>query len=119
MDSAQARQPRTPPASSSVTAETTLALVDAPSRDKVEQHPQISSLLSKGWTIRSANPRIVEAEGARWLVVLKRPPRTEAIPHPSGDALTAQSRREQRVCKRPEPAADPAPPKRSPSAQDR
>lgn len=32
-----------------------------PSRHKVERHPEISSLRSNGWAIRSASPRIVEA----------------------------------------------------------
>ncbi len=104
MDSAQSRHPATPPSSSSATADTTLVLVDAPSRHKVEQHREISSLLSTGWTIRSASPRLVEAEGTKWLVVLERAPRTEAVPRPSGDGLPAQSRHEERVRKRLKPA---------------
>jgi hypothetical protein len=85
MDSAQARPPAIPPSLSSAQSETTLVLINAQSRAEVEQHPEIESRLSDGWTIRRAVPRIVEEGGAKWLLVLERP---------AGDAPSAPSLRE-------------------------
>lgn len=96
-----------------------ILLVDAPSEQTVSQHPEIAARLANGWTIRRADPRVVETDGAKWLVVLERSPRTEAVPLSSGEALTARSRREERVRKCLETISDPDSPKRSPSGQKR
>ncbi|MEF8796409.1 MAG: hypothetical protein V5A48_08155 [Salinivenus sp.] len=87
MDSAQARPPVIPPSLSSAQSETTLVLINAQSRAEVEQHPEIESRLSDGWTIRRAVPRIVEKGGAKWLLVLERP---------TGDAPTPALREDAR-----------------------
>lgn len=87
MDSAQARPPVIPPSLSSAQSETTLVLINAQSRAEVEQHPEIESRLSDGWTIRRAVPRIVEKGGAKWLLVLERP---------AGDAPTPALREDAR-----------------------
>ena len=87
MDSAQARPPAIPPSLSSAQSETTLVLINAQSRAAVEQHPEIESHLSDGWTIRRAVPRIVEEGGAKWLLVLERP---------AGDAPTPALREDAR-----------------------
>ena len=51
-------------------AGTKLLLVDFRSGEAVAQHPEVAALLHQGWQIRSAVPRIVEAEGPKLLVIL-------------------------------------------------
>ena len=49
-----------------------LLLVDFRSGESVCQHPDVKPMLSDGWSIRSAVPRLVEDEGTKLLVVLTR-----------------------------------------------
>jgi hypothetical protein len=48
-------------------------LVDFRSGEAVRKHPEIEPLLSQGWRIKSAVPRLVEAKGTKLLVVLTPP----------------------------------------------
>lgn len=93
-------------------------LVDASSEQTVRQHPEIAARLDNGWTIRRASPRIVERDGAKWLVVLERVPNARSLLPSLGDALPARSRREERVRKRLESAGGQDAPKRPPSGQE-
>ena len=52
---------------------TKILLVQFRNGEAVDKHPELTSLLDDGWSIRSAVPRIVEAEGTKLLVVLARP----------------------------------------------
>lgn len=54
---------------------TQLLLIDAADAADVALHPDVAPLLQQGWQIRSATPRLVEAQGTRLLVVLRRPDR--------------------------------------------
>jgi hypothetical protein len=57
--------------------QTKLVLVDFHSGQAVRHHPDIQQYLNAGWRIKSAVPRVVEAEGTRLLVVLMRRPSRE------------------------------------------
>ncbi len=63
--------PARPPAAPS-RGNARLMLVDFRSGESVAQHPEIAPLLSDGWLIQSAVPRMVEARGTKLLVVLSR-----------------------------------------------
>lgn len=52
-----------------------LLLVDFRSGEAVREHPEVEPLLSEGWRIKSAVPRLVEAKGTKLLVVLTPPVR--------------------------------------------
>lgn len=52
---------------------TKIMLVSFRNGEAVSKHPDIAGLLSEGWAISSAVPRIVEAEGTKLLVVLVKP----------------------------------------------
>ncbi len=47
-------------------------LVDFRSGEPVQRHPEVMPLLMGGWVVKSAVPRLVENEGLKLLVVLKR-----------------------------------------------
>lgn len=49
---------------------TKILLVQFRNGEAVDRHPELRCLLDDGWSIRSAVPRIVEAEGTKLLVVL-------------------------------------------------
>ena len=55
-------------------------LVDFRSGECVSQHPEIAPLLNEGWQIRSAVPRIVEAQGTKLFVVLSQATRPALTP---------------------------------------
>ncbi len=76
MELAKTREPITPSFVSPRETETTLRLIDAPGRDELDGHPELQPLLTDGWTVRRVAPRIVEGDGAQFLVVLERPVRT-------------------------------------------
>lgn len=59
--------------------QTRILLVDFRSGEAVESHPEIVPFLEDGWVVRSAEPRLVEAEGPRLLVCLVQA-RAPAIP---------------------------------------
>jgi hypothetical protein len=96
---------------------TKLLLVSAPTRQKVSLHPEIASRLATGWRVRRATRRIVENDGAKWLVVLERPSMTPSMSRAPSDALTARSRRAERVRKRLDTAGDHDVPKQSSSTR--
>lgn len=52
---------------------TKILLVQFRNGEAVDRHPELQGLLDDGWSIRSAVPRIVEAEGTKLLVVLGKP----------------------------------------------
>lgn len=52
---------------------TKILLVEFRNGEAVTQHPELSTLLSDGWSVRSAVPRIVESEGTKLLVVMAKP----------------------------------------------
>lgn len=85
-------------------SEMKLLLVSAPTQQKVALHPEIAPQLALGWNVRSAARRVVEDDGAKWLVVLERPPGSGSSPLSPGDAFPARSRREERVRKQLETA---------------
>lgn len=53
-------------------ASSRVMLVDFRSGEPVQRHPEIVPLLVDGWMIKSAVPRLVENQGLKLLVVLKR-----------------------------------------------
>lgn len=59
--------------SSTAQGDAKLLLVDFRSGEAVRKHPEIEPLLSQGWRIKSAVPRLVEAKGTKLLVVLTPP----------------------------------------------
>lgn len=87
-------------------SEIKLLLVSAPTKQKVPLHPEIAPQIALGWKLRSATRRVVEDDGAKWLVVLERSSESRASPLPLDDAFTARSRREERVRKRLETSSD-------------
>lgn len=52
---------------------TKIVLVPFRNGEAVNKHPDLTSLLDEGWSVSSAVPRIVEAEGTKLLVVLVKP----------------------------------------------
>jgi len=56
------------------TSLTRILLVQFRNGEAVDRHPELKALIDDGWSIRSAVPRIVEAEGTKLLVVLGKPP---------------------------------------------
>lgn len=50
-----------------------LLLVDFRSGESVRKHPDVLPLLTQGWRIKSAVPRLVESKGTKLLVVLTPP----------------------------------------------
>ena len=59
-----------------------LLLVEFRSGEAVGLHPEVTPLLSQGWRVRSAVPRIVEGEGLKLLVSLTQsgvPPTRRAL----------------------------------------
>lgn len=99
-------------------SEMKLLLVSAPTKQKVPLHPEIAPQLALGWKVRSATRRVVENDGAKWLVVLERPPGGGSSPFSPGDILSAGSRRKERVRKQLETVSDRDVRKRSPSGQE-
>ena len=59
--------------SSTAQGDAKLLLVDFRSGEAVRKHPEVAPLLSQGWRIKSAVPRLVEAKGTKLLVVLTPP----------------------------------------------
>ncbi|MEX0600571.1 MAG: hypothetical protein WD205_08010 [Rhodothermales bacterium] len=59
---------------------TKIVLVQFRSGEAVSEHPELVEFLADGWTVRSAVPRMVEAEGTKLLVVLARPNPVSAAP---------------------------------------
>ena len=59
--------------SSTAQGDSKLLLVEFRSGEAVRMHPEIAPLLTEGWRIKSAVPRLVEAKGTRLLVVLTPP----------------------------------------------
>lgn len=71
------RAPRPEPVASAATLNiasptSRVLLVDFRSGEPVHRHPDIAPLLSDGWIVKSAVPRLVENQGLKLLVVLKR-----------------------------------------------
>lgn len=52
---------------------TKILLVDFRNGEAVSKHPELQNFIADGWSIRSAVPRLVEAEGTKLLVVMARP----------------------------------------------
>lgn len=80
-----AKRPTAPPLPSAPSrTEAKLLLVDPRGSSAVEQHPEIVPWRLKGWTVRRAEPRVVERSGSKLLVVLER----EAEEHSPGRGLS-------------------------------
>lgn len=94
-------------------------LVDAPSEQAVRQRPEIAPRLANGWKIRSASPRVVETDGAMWLVVLERSPTFVSLQPSLSMTLTSRLRREKQARRRLETTNDFDLLNRSPSDQGR
>ncbi len=58
---------------------TKIMLVPFRNGEAVNKHPDLASLLDDGWSVSSAVPRIVEAEGTKLLVVLVKPEKSARL----------------------------------------
>lgn len=68
----EASPPPPSPSLNVVSQTSRVLLVDFRSGEPVHRHPDLLPLLVDGWMIKSAVPRLVENEGLKLLVVLRR-----------------------------------------------
>ena len=62
-----------PPGTRPTGALTKILLIQFRNDTPIGEHPELQDLIAEGWRVRSASPRLVEAEGPKLLVVLAKP----------------------------------------------
>lgn len=66
------RERRSTPSTTIASPTSRVLLVDFRAGEAVDRHPEVLPLAREGWVVKSAVPRLVENQGLKLLVVLKR-----------------------------------------------